>query len=139
MSVHKQTAARLHEENVMLRDRAAKLEGQTDLQPLITIIREWVTEGRGRFDSAERALSGNTAALTELINEVKAQRATSEDSYRQLTAAFMAHTLEDKEQQLEATRTRLRVANALDELERRLSTVAVQVGVTKWEPLKAGD
>ena len=139
MNVHKQTAERLEKDSRALRDRAAKAEAQTDLQPLMAMLATYFDQGRTRFEKAEQGLLSNTAVLTELVSEVKAQRATSEDCYRQLTAAFVAHTLEDKQAQLEATQTRLRVANALDKLEQRLSYVAVRVGVTRWEPSKASE
>lgn len=133
MNVHKEANARLRDDVKTLHVQVADLSKQRDLEPLITTVINWVDEGRKRFERAENGLNSNTAALTELIREIQAQRATSEDAYRQLTASFMAHTLEDKEIQLEATRARLRVAEALDEIERRLSQVAVKVGVVKWE------
>lgn len=133
MAVHKESAERLREDNSKLHAQIAELSKQRDLEPIIAAMGVYFNEGRDRFMRAEAALQANTNVLAELIAEVKAQRSTSEDAYRQLTASFIAHTLEDKEAQLEATRTRLRVAEALSELERRLSQVAVQIGVAKWE------
>lgn len=79
----------------------------------------------GRFEAAEKRLSGNTEALRILCEEMKAQRQNSEDSHNKLTAAFMAHALDDKDYQL-------KFVTMMDSLERRLSDVAVRVGVPKW-------
>lgn len=127
MNVHKEASERLRQEVKELRDSNAQLNAQRSLEPLVKTISEWVSEGRARFQSAEArldvntdALRQNTAALTELIREVKAQRQTSEDSYRSLTAAFIAHTLEDKQLQLEAAHMRERTTTMLDALADRL-------------------
>lgn len=125
-NVHKETAERLRAEATMLRSEVGQLKGQTDIAPLV------------------QGMASTTNVLTNLCEEIKAQRATSEvafktveDSYRSLTASFIAHTLEDKAAQLEATETRLRLATALNGIEDRLSQVAVRVGMVKWEPLAA--
>lgn len=133
MTVYKSVAERLREEKKTVDDRLHKLEAMTDLAPLILaqqtaieIIKQWIDEGRKRFDDARSSLDRNTDALTKVLEEIKAQRITSEDSYRSLSTAYMAHTLEDKEYQL-------RFVNMLTSVEKRLSELAVQIGKTKWE------
>ena len=140
MNVHKETCERIRAEQKELRDENAKLKALTDLAPLISaqqtnteIIKQWVLEGRDRFDSARDALKVNTGALTALVEEVKAQRVTSESSYRTITNAFMEHTIEDKQVALEANQNQARLINAIEELERRMSLMAVQVGVVTWK------
>lgn len=140
MSVHEKTADRLREETKDLREQNSKLKALTDIQPLLQAqqhnnqtILEWRDEGRIRFDDARKALEVNTLALTELVKEVQKNRITSEASYRELTASFIAHTLEDKTAALEAAQMRSRTLMVIEEMERRMSLLAVKVGVHKWE------
>ena len=126
LGVHKQAAERLRGTCADLTAKVAKLEAQTDLKPLIDAVSSWVIEGRARFDAANSKLSLVETALRTMLDEMKAQRSVSEDAYRSVTTAFMTHTLEDKEYHL-------RFVNALDKIERRLSEVAVRVGVDKWQ------
>lgn len=133
MNVHKEANDRLRSEKEELHSRLSKLEAKTDLAPLIKaqetnaeIIRQWVTEGRHRFDEARNSLESNTKALTQILEESRAQRAASEDAYRTLSATFMTHALDDKEYQL-------RYLNMLDSVEKRLSSIAVKIGMDNWE------
>ena len=137
MKIHKAAAERLRAATQELTIRNAKLEAQTDLKPLVDAITSWVTEGRTRFDDARSRLDAmhteQSNSLKGLLEELKAQRATSEDSYRSLTAAFMAHTLEDQQHQLENKQVTLRFVSMMDAVERRLSEVAVEVGISRWQ------
>lgn len=140
MEVHKATCERMRgereeytrEKGEML-TRIGKLEGQTDLKPLVETMSSWVIEGRGRFDEAKKLLDivhlEQSTALKAVIEEVKAQRTTSEDSYRSITAAFITHTMEDKEYQL-------RFIQMMDGVERRLTTLAVQMGLPEWQGMQ---
>jgi hypothetical protein len=148
----KETCARLREEKVqadsarvLLAEQVSKLQAATDLKPLIEvtaqlqkIMTSWVEEGRLRFSKAENRLdeihSENTAAMKVLFEELRAQRTTSEDSYRSLTNSFVAHTQEDRESNIENKQIQFRFLNMMDDVERRLSSIAVKVGVEKWEP-----
>lgn len=140
MNIHKETADRLRDENHALRDKASKLEAATNLEPLIQsiqgqshIIEKWVDEGRKRFDDARNSLDVNSQALRALIEEFKSHRTVIDESHKGLTAAFVSHTLDDKHAQIEQAHTQLRIANTLDDLENRLSQVAVRVGMIRWD------
>lgn len=144
MNIHKETCERLREENslsektrALLVEQVAKLQAATDLKPLVDTVSSWVVEGRERFSKAEHRLdeihSENTKALTAVLEEVKAQRVTSEDSYRQLTAAFVAHTQEDQMSFIENKETHFRFIGMMDSVERRLTEVAVRIGHPVWE------
>lgn len=143
-NLYKEAAERERQDKEKLALEVAALNKQRDLQPLATAISAWVAEGRGRFDKADNSLNENTLALRSMIDEMKAQRITfesvakqSEDAYRSLTASFISHTIDDKQQQLEQTRIGLQIANAINEIEDRLSQVAVHVGYPKWEQRRA--
>lgn len=130
MNVHKSACERLRVTNAELATHVGKLEAQTDLKPLIDAVSSWVIEGRARFEAANSKLdvihAEQNTALKAMLDEIRAQRATSEDSYRTVTAAFVTHSLEDKEYQL-------RFITMMDSVERRLSEIAVQVGLVKWQ------
>jgi len=150
--IHKETCVRLREEKsqadgarVLLAEQVSKLQAATDLKPLVEAIAQsqrtmtaWVEEGRTRFSKAETRLdeihAENTTAMKVLFEELRAQRTTSEDSYRSLTNSFVTHTQEDRENNIETKQIQFRFLNMMDDVERRLSSIAVKVGVEKWEP-----
>lgn len=120
-TIHKDAADRLRSEAIELRERAVKAEARTDLQPLSASLTAWIGEGRERFKEATQQLNQNTSALRALIEEVKAQRSTSEDSYRTMQAAFILHTTEDKAAQLQTSVSLVRLGSIIEALEVRLN------------------
>lgn len=136
LGVYKQANERLRAEKeaqqtqiVDLNTELAKMHAQTDLKPLIDSITNWITEGRSRFDAAkldlDRIHSEQETAFKAILTEVSAQRVTSETAYRDLTQVFMTHTIDDSKFQL-------RLTIMMDAVERRLSDIAVKVGITQW-------
>lgn len=119
MNVHKETGVRLRNEKEdylvekqSLLTKIGKLETQTDLRPLIDAVTSWVSEGRLRFEEAQKKLdviqTEQTSTLKEVIEEVRSQRIASETGQTRFLAM-------------------------MDSVERRLTTIAVRVGVDQWE------
>lgn len=141
MNVHKEAASRLSGENRSLIKENERLKAQTDLAPLNKTLHDWVAEGRLRFESASKRLdeihTQQGIALTSILEELKAQRITSEastraivETMREQSTALQTHVMEDRQYQL-------RFLNILDSLERRTSDIAVKIGMSKWsEPEK---
>lgn len=136
LQIHEKAAARLSTENRGLLTENEHLKALTDLKPLTDIITNWVTEGRVRFEAASKRLdeihAQQSVALTGLLEEVRAQRINADKSNEALVAAlnqqmtaFATHTLEDRQYQL-------RTVSIMDSLERRMSDVAVRVGMVQW-------
>ena len=136
MEVHHKAAQRLSAENRDLITKNEHLRTLTDLKPLTDIITSWVTEGRVRFESASKRLdeihTQQSVALTGMLEEIRAQRITAEKSNEAIVAAlnqqstaFATHMLEDRQYQL-------RTVSIMDSLERRMSDVAVRIGIAQW-------
>lgn len=144
MNVHKQTCERLISEKTELDKQrndlsllVAQLQATRDLKPLIEAVSSWISEGRTRFDEANRRLDvihkEQTTALKAVLEEVQAQRKTSEQAFRDLTQTFRSHVLEDHESQIANKEVQLRFVSMMDSVERRLTQIAVQIGVVQWE------
>jgi hypothetical protein len=149
MKVHQTAAERLRLTNSEQAIEIGKLRAQTDLKPLVDAISSWVVEGRARFESAQTKLdtvhseqrvkldqvhTEQTNSLRAMMEEMRAQRIASEDAYRTLSTAFVSHNIEDERNQLEVRRINERFIGMLDAMERRLSEVAVTIGLSKWGP-----
>lgn len=129
MQIHRESALRLREEAKQMQDLISKLKASTDLAPLVVshqassdLIHNWIKEGRGRFDEARQSLGLNTSVLQSLAEEVREHR-----------NAFIAKTIEQKQSDLLIMEQQIRLVGLLDELERRLSVMAVQVGLPSWK------
>lgn len=127
---------RITEENRELIKRIERLSTLTSLEPLSKELHDWIAEGRFRFDAAMKRLNEihdqQSIALASVLEELRAQRISSEESYRATTEALKeqatliaTHTLEDRQYQL-------RTLGMIDTIERRLSMVAVQIGMSEW-------
>lgn len=127
---------RLSGENRDLIKRIERLTTLTSLEPLSKELHDWVTEGRLRFDASMKRLNEihdqQSIALTSVLEELRAQRITSEESYRTMTEVFKEHATLLQTHNLEDRQFQLRVVGIMDALERRLSNIAVTIGMSEW-------
>jgi hypothetical protein len=89
------TIAELRKSELALTDKCAKLEASRDLSPLENTVTAWINESRDRFTKAMIELSDgrkeSNAVISDLADEMRAQRTIVEESFKALTKAFTDH------------------------------------------------
>jgi len=143
MNIYKDANERLRTEKKELEGKMEQfshdirdLKTKTDLQPLFIIIKEWVSEGRGRFDESMQRLnqihSEQTVALSAILRESETQRTTFTSAFTSISDTYKDHLFEDRKFQLDSQQMNLRFLNMMSDLEHRLSDMAVTIGKSKW-------